>query len=414
MSTKNEVVIVGAGVIGCSVAYHLARRGIPSQIIDREGIANRASGKAWAIWEYPPSVCATLNLVSTESVLSILTDAEFEDMRADMIAERRGLSDLHWLGYNRLPEAILELEQRGGMRVGFRELHFVRIALSQQVEELYRESLDAVRSAGYDEGDWLEPDQLRAVFPDMSPDVRAGVSFPIFKVEPYRYTLCLAQAAENMGCNIRSGEVKEFGSQGSRVTSVVLTSGAEIPADQVVLAAGPWTGEVTSQLGPELPVEVHKEQCIRIELPHSFPPYGIWTTQGAIVPDSENKLILHSFEGWPDLPAGFDASLTERSRLSAIEMATDLLPQIEKGSVIEHRGDLECWTPGLQTKPVLGRHPRWDNVYVASRFGTFGFALSLSAGELVAELIASDGRAPYRVEKLLRSLSPAELAGDSL
>ena len=53
MITENEVVIIGAGVIGCSIAFHLARRGVPSQIIERESIATRASGKAWATWTHP-------------------------------------------------------------------------------------------------------------------------------------------------------------------------------------------------------------------------------------------------------------------------------------------------------------------------------------------------------------------------
>jgi glycine/D-amino acid oxidase-like deaminating enzyme len=90
-------------------------------------------------------------------------------------------------------------------------------------------------------------------------------------------------------------------------------------------------------------------------------------------------------------------------------MATNLFPEIENGSIVEHRGDLECWAPGLRMQPVLGRHPEWDNVYLASRFGPRGIMLSLSAGQLMAELIAGGGKAPYRVEKLLETLSPAEL-----
>ena len=52
--SKKEVVIVGAGVIGCSIAYHLAKQGVPSQIIEGDSIAARASGKAWGLFCYPP------------------------------------------------------------------------------------------------------------------------------------------------------------------------------------------------------------------------------------------------------------------------------------------------------------------------------------------------------------------------
>lgn len=52
--SQKEVVIIGAGVIGCSIAYHLAQRGVPSQIIESDSIAARASGKSWAVFAYPP------------------------------------------------------------------------------------------------------------------------------------------------------------------------------------------------------------------------------------------------------------------------------------------------------------------------------------------------------------------------
>ena len=413
MSIKDGVIIVGAGAAGCSVAYHLARRGITSQIIDREGIASRASGKAWAVWSYPPETFLVWDIDRDLTLSSILSDAELQSEIAQRQEYAQRMVDLHWIGYHRLPEAIRKLEERGGIDVGYRELPFFWITLSEEVEERYREAFSSVRSAGYYEGDWLEPDEIRAIFPNINPQIKGqikgGLCLPNFKVEPYKYTLCLAQAAEKMGCTIRSGEVVGFGSQGSRVTSVVLASGTEIEATVIVLAMGPWIGQATSWLGKELPVELHRVQCIRVELPRPFPPYGIYTTEGAIIPEVDNKVILHGYKGYPDLVTNFDSSLNEESKILSIEMATNLFPEIENGSIVEHRGDLECWAPVLRMRPVLGRHPKWDNVYLASRFGTCGIMLSLSAGELMAELIARGGQAPYRVKKLLETLSPVEL-----
>jgi len=409
MAMKDGVIIVGAGAAGCSIAYHLARRGIISQIIDREGIASRASGKAWAVWRYPPAAYWASDLDPTESVSSILSDAELQSEIAQRREYAQRMVSLYWIGYHRLPEAIRELEERGKINVGYRELPHVRIALSEEIEELYRKAFSGIRSDGYYEVDWLEPDELQAIFPNINPQIKGGICMPGFKVEPYKYTLCLAQAAEKMGCTIRSGEVVGFGSQGSRITSVILASGTEIQATEVVLAMGPWIGQATSWLGKELPVQLIKSQCLKVELSRPFPPYGIRTTEGAIIPESGNQILLDGFKGWPDLVTNFDSSLTEESKLSAIEMATNLFPEIEKGSIVEHRGDLECWAPVLRIQPVLGRHPEWDNVYLASRFGPSGIMLSLSAGEIMAELIARDGQAPYRVKKLLETLSPVEL-----
>ena len=173
---------MGAGAIGCSIAYHLARRGITSQIIDREGIASRASGKAWAVWEYPPATCLAPDLDVTVSVWTKLDDAELQSEIAQRQEYAQRMVDLHWISYHRLPEAIRELEERGGIDVGYRELPFVQIALSAEEKERYSEDFSAVRSAGYYEGDWLEPDELQAIFPNINPQVKGGCVFPVSKL----------------------------------------------------------------------------------------------------------------------------------------------------------------------------------------------------------------------------------------
>ena len=417
MAMKDGVIIVGAGAAGCSVAYHLAKRGISSQIIDRKGIASRASGKALGLWSYPPENWSIPGLDMTEDMFQMPTYAQFLGERAQRLEYQERVSEFYWLGYHRLPEAIRELEKRGGTNVGYRELPFVRIVLSEEVKALYREFLSAIRSVGYYEGNWMELDELRAIFPNINPQIKGqikgGLCLPNFKVEPYKYTLCLAQAAEKMGCTIGSGDVVGFGSQGSRVTSVVLASGTEIKATEVVLAMGPWIGQATSLLGKELPFQISRVQCLRVELPRPLPPYSVGyisgTTEVYIIPEVGNQVLLEATKGLSDVVSNFDSSLTEESKLLAIDITTNIFPEIENGSIVEHRGDLECWAPGLRLRPVLGRHPEWDNVYLASRFGPCGIMLSLSAGELMAELIARDGQVPYRIEKLLETLSPAEL-----
>ena len=52
----SDVVIIGAGAIGCSIAYHLSKRGMRASVVERESIGTRASGKAWAVIAYPPTL----------------------------------------------------------------------------------------------------------------------------------------------------------------------------------------------------------------------------------------------------------------------------------------------------------------------------------------------------------------------
>lgn len=59
MSSKPEVVIIGGGAVGCSIAYHLSKQGVPSLIIEKDAVASQASGKATAVISSPQGVVIT-------------------------------------------------------------------------------------------------------------------------------------------------------------------------------------------------------------------------------------------------------------------------------------------------------------------------------------------------------------------
>jgi len=396
MSSQKEVVIIGAGAIGCSIAYHLAKQGVPSQIIEREAIAARASGKAWALWSYPPF------LLGIETAMGRRFSLTPEGSLQHWI-------ELFWLGYHRLPDVALELKEKGGVDIGYGELPFIGVALSEIEEKGFKALLSFIRNAGYYECSWLEADDLRTIFPDINPQARGGWSSPHLQAEPYEYTLGLAQAAEKMGASIRQGEVVGFRHKGSRVTSVIFATGTEVEADIVVLAMGAWSGLGTSWLGKEIPIEVHRGQCLRVEVPERLPLYGFWSSGGgSIIPKVNGTVILHGSEGAVDLQPGFDNSLTEEAKTASMEGAISLLPRLEESKIVEHRGDLEGWAPNYM-QPVLGRLPEWDNAYIAARVGTFGMMLSLGVGQVMADLIIAGGRAPDRVKTMMEFLSPARL-----
>ncbi len=175
--SKKEVVIVGAGVIGCSIAYHLARQGVSSQIIERESIAARASGKAWAIIPYPPGHYLTAERESQQPSDKQLFSTAEEGMTPWL--------ELYWLGYNRLPDIALDLQERGGIDIEYGELPAIRVALSESDEKVVKENLSYLRSKGY-EGYWVERDDLRAIFPDINPLARGGKVSSLLQVEPYK------------------------------------------------------------------------------------------------------------------------------------------------------------------------------------------------------------------------------------
>ena len=114
MSPSSDIV-VGAGVIGCSIAYHLGRRGISACIVERESIATRASGKAWAMFTYAPAILAYERIYAQSA-------GGGEGGSIDISAAAPGESVEHWLhlhaaSYDRMPELALELAERGGVDI---------------------------------------------------------------------------------------------------------------------------------------------------------------------------------------------------------------------------------------------------------------------------------------------------------
>jgi len=398
MSTQKEIVIIGAGVIGCSIAYHLAKRGVPSVIIERDSIGARASGKAWAVSTYP------------------LRYLEMEGQPPNQLfsmpeGSMRPWQELFWSGYHRLPDLVLEIEEKGSINVGYGELVRIIVAISESEEWDCKEKLSLQRSQGYYETSWLEAEDLRALFPDINPRVRGGLAYPAFQVEPYQYTLGLAQAAEKMGASIRQGEVVGFRHEGSKLTAVVLATGTEVKADVVVLAMGPWSGQGTSWLGKEMPILINREQCLRMQVPKRLPPYALVSLAGQAIIPKVNGTVILGHAGSLDIPPDLNSPLlTEEAKMRLVSDAIDLLPTLNETELVEHRGDFECWSPPPnRIQPVLGRLPEWDNAYIATRFGTLGMMMSLGAGRIMADLIVAGGRIPDRFKTMMEVLSPARL-----
>jgi glycine oxidase len=391
-----EIVIIGAGVAGCSIAFHLARRGIPSLIVERESIAARASGKAWAVWTHP------LRWLGMEG-------RPFQNSLFSM--PDRGIRpwmELLWLGYSRLPEAVLEIQEKGGLDVQYGELRRIVAAGSEVEEKQYRGLLTRFQDEGYNQVEWVDAQDIRGIFPDVNRRVRGGLLYPAFVAEPYRFTLGLAQAAEKLGADIRQGEVVSFRTKGSKVNSVVLASGTEIAADIVVLAMGPWSEKGCSLLGENVPVLVSRDQCLKVEVPQKLPPYMI-TCGVSIVPQVDGTVILgHS--GIPDLQPEFNAGLTDEARMEILEGAIDLLPGLQDARLVEQRGDLEGWAPAPRfMQPVMGRFPKWDNAYTVARLGTLGMTMSLAIGQLMADSIINSGNPPFYAKSVMEYLSLANL-----
>jgi len=407
MSKVKDVIVIGAGAIGCSTAYHLGRRGILAQVVDRESIAVRASGKAWAVFTYAPL------WVAGEDCITRPEEAA-EGAPVDVGKTVPGVSVADWLflhsaSYDRMAEFAIELTERGGVDPEYCETPSTRLMTARELEDRGgpQAVMEPIRAAGGVEADWIDGDALRAIFPSLNSVYAGGVVYPNGQVEPYRFSLSMAQAAEKLGAEFVQGEVVEFATQGDRITGVRLASGTELQADAVVLATGPWIGKLSAMLGCPIACRPVFSECLRVTMPGDFPLHGLGAGDIWIVPKKNGEVILATYgvKDFVDRP-DFDASLSEETKLAALEGAAEVLPVLEDATIVEHRGDLLAMapTPPYQ-KPVMGRFPGWRNAYVAARFGGDGVCMSPATGELMAELIDT-AQAPLRARHLFECLAP--------
>jgi len=411
MSTHKDVIVIGAGVIGCSIAYHLGRRGISTCIVERESIGTRASGKAWAVFTYAPTMLAAERIYQA-------SPGESESWPIDLMKAPPGESVEHWLylhsaSYDRMPEFALELAERGGIDIEYCETPSTNLVTQRELEEAGgpQQLLRPFREAGGVECDWIDSDALRAEFPSLNPDYVGGITEPAGQVEPYKFTLSLAQAAENLGSKIVQGELVGFATKGDRITGVQLASGSELQADAVVLATGPWSGQGSALLGREIGCRVFLAQCLRAKVPGGLPLHTLGAGDYWILPKLNGEVIFAMYGSdlieRPDL----DASLTEEVKLETLKGVARALPALEDATILENRGDLLAMAPTPPYhKPVMGRLPQWRNGYIASRFGGLGICMSPATGEVMAELIDT-GKAPLRARRMLERLSPGIAPG---
>ena len=407
MSTRKDVIVIGAGAVGCSIAYHLGRRGISTSIVDRESIAVRASGKAWAVFTYAPTWVGFEECVTTPS-------EGFENSPVEISHTVAGESVADWLylhsaSYDRMPEFAIELKERGGVDIEYCETPSTSLVTQKEFEEAggVEGLLRPHREAGGVEAEWIDGAALRELFPSLNPDYVGGTSYPAGQVEPYKFSLAMAQAAEKLGAEIVQGEVVGFSTEGDKINGVRLASGNELQANAVVLATGPWIGEGSSLLGCPIACRPVFSECLRAKMPVDLPLHTLGAGEFWILPKKNGEVILATYaaKDFVDRP-DFDASLSEETKMAALAGVAEILPALEDATIVEHRGDLLAMAPTPpHQQPVMGRFPGWQNGYVASRFGGDGVCMSPAAGELMAELIDT-GTVPLRARRLFEVLTP--------
>ena len=351
--TGGEVVVVGAGIIACAIAYELSRRGVSCLMLDSRRIG----------------------MAATNAAAGIL--APLAEFRRPDVLVRLGLASLRrypqWVERLReeVPGIDVEFDLNGVLRVAFdeEELAGLRTGLRYQ-DELGMEVIE------------LDAAVVREVEPRLSPKIVGGLLCPEEgQVSNQMFTLALARAAQARGVRIIEGcPALGFRTRGGRVTAVRTPQG-DFSCDQVVLAAGPWTRPLARKLRVEVPTRPVRGQMLALGGMATPIHRVVWGRRGYVLPRA-NGLV---FAGATVEEVGFRFRTTKRGLAQVRRAATELVPQLRRASEHFTWAGLRPGSPdGL---PIMGPLPGWDNVTVATGHFRNGILLAPITGELIAEAV---------------------------
>lgn len=352
MTDTSEVVIVGGGAAGCSVAYYLALAGVKSTIIEKEGIGSQASGYS----------AGGLNPLQGTGIPGPLSDVAMESYL------------LHQDLFPKLMEAT-------GVNYQWRITSLVKVAFDDEDPPEIQETFDTFTSTDGFEADMLDRKQLLDLEPRISSEVSQGVvARGNASLDSYKYTLALAQAAEKMGVSVQSGTVQGLERTNGRVTGVLL-EGRVLHCDQLVMATGPWSRIAEPWLGAYVPVDPLKGEILRMELPGGPLGHDMSGGGGSLYPKPDGLVWCGTTEDW----RGYDRSTTESARQRILNGAVKLIPDMAKAQLVLHTACLRPVTPDWL--PIIGRAPGLDNAFLATGAGKKGILLSPAIGKAVADQI---------------------------
>jgi len=356
MAETADIVIVGGGVVGTSIAYHLARRGAGRGVVVLEKDRVGSGTTSRAVGGIRSQFSTEINIQF--SLESVRFWRRFE--------QETGLP----LDYRE--DGYLFLAQTDGERDTFEN----NVALQNRMGVPSR-LIDAAEARGLVPG--LHTDDITA-FAYSAEDGRAG---------PYEATVAFAKRARDGGVTIKEGaEATGFDTAGGRIRAVETADGP-IATSVVINAAGPWSGLVGRLAGVDVPVKPYRREIFISEpfseLPAHFPNvidlhvgWYVWR---------EGAGILMS--GRKDSHSSFDTHIDWDGLAFVGEFATHRLPVLERANFGKR-----AWAGLYDVSPddhaIMGRTDV-EGFYVATGFSGHGFQHSPATGRLMAELLL-DGR----------------------
>ena len=355
-----DYVILGAGVMGASIAFHLARRRAGSiLVLDKGDVASGASGRSSALvrmhYSFPPEV----------------------DLAAKSLEIFRAWKD--YVG-------------RAG---DFRQTGFVRIVREKELNRLEK-NVAMQRAHGVD-ARVVDRDELSEIVPDWNlEDVPSAAWEPGSGYgDGASVATDFLERAREMGAAYRSQtRALGFSTESGGVTGVRTDHGF-VAAPVVVAATGPWSRPLFSGVGFELPVEGEYHEVAILKNPPELPTAGPACIDGITTTyfrsETGGLTLVGDFWGKRGAdPDSFAQSASADSLAALVARVACRIPALADAGI--RRGVTGVYDLSPDSRPLIGAIPGVAGLYVAAGFSGMGFKISPAVGLAVSELLL-DGRA---------------------
>ena len=358
MENTADVLIIGGGIQGASLAFHLAQRGLKPVVLERRFVAAEATGRS-------------------SGLVRMHYDLELE-------------SRLAWISF----QYFRDWQEKVGGDCGFTRTGFLKI-VPKEYEEQLRANVAMHREIGIDSSLVTAVD-VREMAPYLKTD-----DFDIAAYEPdsgyadpSATTMAMMGAARDMGARlVQDCQVTGIDVQGGKISGVSTTQG-KFYAPVVVNAAGAWAAEVGRLAGLEIPVDVWRHDTIFVRHPAQLENHltVIDDTNAMYFRPETGGLTLVGLEDGNPIgksPAEFSDSIAPDFVDRAVDRLCLRIPSMEQGSLHSAHGGLDGITP--DQRAILGQAGP-EGFYLACGFSGTGFKIGPATGLCMAELIV-DGQA---------------------
>ncbi|PNR94841.1 FAD-binding oxidoreductase [Petrotoga sp. 9PWA.NaAc.5.4] len=353
MKNKASVVVIGGGVVGCSIAYNLAKKGITDVVlIEKSFLSSGATGRCGAgvrqQWGTKQNC-----LLARESIRI------FENFK-DILEINRDI----------------ELKQKG----------YLLLAYSENELKQFKKNIEIQHSLSIPSR-LVTPQEAKEIVPGLNIDKLVGGAFCSTDghANPFQVNIGYAEAAERLGVEINKfTEVKGIRVKNNSIIGVETNKGF-IETSKVVDAAGGWSQQIAKWVGVELPIYSERHEILVTEpvkpmldpmlMSFSFNIYCQQTPEGSFImgygPENE--------------PPSYNMNSSWRFLETMAQKATFLLPSLKDIRIIRQWAGLYNMSPDKQ--PIVSKLNEVEGFYVACGFSGHGFMLAPAIGILMADII---------------------------